>query len=79
MAIDLHGHYANFMFPGGPTRSQVDEGIAAVELQRVQLPAKMEPSQVRIAVKAASVNFPDLLMMQEVKFCHQNVILGPRL
>jgi len=42
----------------------VDEGIDSVQVQRVQSPPEMEPGQVRIAVKAASINFPDLLMMQ---------------
>jgi len=41
-----------------------DEGVAAVEVQRVKVPATCDAEQVRISVKSASINFPELLMMQ---------------
>lgn len=41
-----------------------EDGIAAVELQVVQRPAELQAKQVRISVRAASINFPELLMMQ---------------
>jgi len=41
-----------------------EEGIAAVEVR--QLPrSTLEKNQIRIAVKSASVNFPELLMIQK--------------
>lgn len=41
-----------------------EEGIAAVEVQHVPSIAKLEAGQLRISVRAASINFPELLMMQ---------------
>mmetsp|Transcript_43630 Transcript_43630/g.79546 ORF Transcript_43630/g.79546 Transcript_43630/m.79546 type:complete len:344 (+) Transcript_43630:48-1079(+) len=41
----------------------VDEALDAMQLTELPRPGALEPNQVRVAVRAASINFPELLMM----------------
>lgn len=41
-----------------------EEGVAAVEVQTIPSPDKLDANQLRISVRSASINFPELLMMQ---------------
>eukprot|EP00971_Amphidinium_carterae_P248819 4938947-Amphidinium_carterae.1 len=41
----------------------VDEALDAMAITEVPRPGALEPDQIRVSVRAASINFPELLMM----------------